>query len=734
MWRAAAILVALAAVAAAWWFFTGGDGFPLGSSGEPSTSAPEATTTVSGGTLAGYADPAVCAQCHQNVWETYQHTGMARSFYRPTLEKMVEDFRKANTYYHPASDQHFTMIERDGKYFQRRHQIGPNGAEINVVEKEIHWVMGSGNHARTYLHQAPHGALIQLPLGWYSEKGGYWAMNPGYDQPGHEGFRREIGHDCMFCHNAYPAMEPGSDAYASLPVFPANLPEGIDCQRCHGPGLAHVEAARAKKPSLQEIRESVVNPANLSAERQMEVCMQCHLETNSRPLPYAIPRVEKGAFSYRPGEPLQNYILHFDRAGGTQDFEIAHAAYRLRMSACFAQSEALTCVTCHDPHHAKRGQEATAHYDQVCLSCHQQGKQAAITRRHPADSNCQSCHMPKRRTNDAVHVVMTDHWIQHRPPTRNLTAPVAENHTADPQGEVVFYHPKDLPESPDRDLYLGVAQVTEQSNLIAGIERLKQAIDRHAPPQAEFYYELAQAYRNAGQLDAAVAMFEEALRRKPQFLPTLVRLGEAHTQRGDFAKAVDALEQAVRTPKPHPSVLAELSAVYLKANRLQDAEQTARRALAIDPDSPTANNILGMSLAALGNVSGADAAYREAIRIDPRHADAHYNRANLLAMQQQWNEAIWHYQRAIQASPDFAEAHYNLGATLGMHKKYREAAHHFRQAIRVNPEYYAAHLNLGNLEWMNGNRSAAREHFEKAAGSPDEAIRSAASRALGGSQ
>jgi hypothetical protein len=67
-------------------------------------------------------------------------------------------------------------------------------------------------------------------------------------------------------------------------IFPEKLPEGIDCQRCHGPGRAHVEAVSAHV-SLQAIQAAIVNPAKLNRDRQMEVCMQCHLETSSRHMP-----------------------------------------------------------------------------------------------------------------------------------------------------------------------------------------------------------------------------------------------------------------------------------------------------------------------------------------------------------------------------------------------------------------------------------------------------------------
>ena len=96
------------------------------------------------------------------------------------------------------------MYRKDGKYFQRRHQIGFDGRETNVVEKEVHFVMGSGAHTRTYLNQTSGGTLLQLPVAWYAENGGYWAMNPGYDRPDHQDFRRKITPECMFCHNSYP--------------------------------------------------------------------------------------------------------------------------------------------------------------------------------------------------------------------------------------------------------------------------------------------------------------------------------------------------------------------------------------------------------------------------------------------------------------------------------------------------------------------------------------------------
>ena len=65
-------------------------------------------------------------------------------------------------------------------------------------------VVGSGNHARTFLHSSADGRLVQLPVSWYAERGGYWAMSPGYDRAAHMDFRRVVDTGCMSCHNGYP--------------------------------------------------------------------------------------------------------------------------------------------------------------------------------------------------------------------------------------------------------------------------------------------------------------------------------------------------------------------------------------------------------------------------------------------------------------------------------------------------------------------------------------------------
>jgi len=224
----------------------------------------------------------------------------------------------------------------------QRETVDPGDGSSTLYAQSIDYVVGSGNHAHTYLHRTADNKLIELPVSWYSELGGYWAMSPGYDRASQMDFRRPIGKDCMFCHNGYPATDPVAANTTDGAVFQAQLPEGIDCQRCHGPGAAHVRAAKSWHAKPEEVAASILNPADLPRERQLDVCRQCHLETTSLALPNAIRRYNRGAYSFRPGESLTDFQIYFDHKVGTgfeDRLEVAHQAYRLEKSKCFLKSQ-----------------------------------------------------------------------------------------------------------------------------------------------------------------------------------------------------------------------------------------------------------------------------------------------------------------------------------------------------------------------------------------------------------
>jgi tetratricopeptide (TPR) repeat protein len=695
-----------------------------------------------------YVDSSACAPCHDEIARTYSLTGMARGFSRVrpgVVASAAQDFSPAAgaRVYHKPSDRYYTMFQRNGTLYQRRHQIGFDGKETNVLEVAADYVVGSGNHARTFLHRNADGRLVQLPVSWYAGEGqaaggeghGFWAMSPGYDKPAHLDFRRVIDAGCMACHNGYPRAPVKDDLEG--PRFAGALPEGIDCQRCHGPGRAHIEAINTR--DLEAARRAIVNPAKLDRERQLETCMQCHLESTSSPLPFQIRRAEHPPFSYAPGKPLSDYFIHFDHAAGAghdDKFEIASGAYRLRKSACFLRSQ-MTCGTCHDPHDIPRGAAATQHYVTVCKTCHAGVHTTETASPKRSDGGCIGCHMPKRRAEDAVHVVVTDHYIQRQKPRRDLLAKRTEAENArrgEYRGEVVLYYPPHLPATPDNDLYLAVAQVQQGSNVSAGIRRLQQAIETHRPTRADFYFELARAYSRIGDIDADIRWCREALRRDSGFVPALKELASAAAAKGDLAESSRALEQATALRPDDGNALADLGNVYLKLGRVEDAQRTLQRALALEATTPQANNTMGLTVLRTGAAEVAEAYFREAIRLQPDLAEAHNNLGNLLAGRHAYAEARHHFEQAIRSDPNYIDAHHSYGVVLALTGARAEAIAALRAAIALAPDRPQVRVDLADVLAAVGRVNDAAREYEIAAQAADPDARAAAQaglRALG---
>ncbi len=642
---------------------------------------------------------------------------MAQSFARlPVSNTPAADFPLDGFFDHKASAGRFSMLRRDGKAYLRREQLAAAGQAIDVVEKAVDYVIGSGNHVRSFLHRTDRNTLIELPLAWYSEGGGYWAMNPGFDQPDHWGFRREITYDCMFCHNGYPSASI-VDAAGTETVFPESLPEGIDCQRCHGPGRRHAELAGTPGSALTEIRDAIVNPARLSPDRQLEVCMQCHLETTSAPLPNSIRRYDRAPFSYVTGQPLEEFRLYFDHepATGQDDkFEIVSAAYRLRQSACFRESNgALLCTTCHDPHRQTEPDSFAA----ACKTCHQSELASLVASgAHPDAAPCADCHMPKRRTDDVVHAVMTDHRIQRPSPSRNLTAPKPERTAAEAgsyRGAVVPYYPQPWLQTPEGELYLAVAQTQDGSNRAQGIAQLQAAIARYRPTQSQFYVELADAFSAGAETDKALPYYREAVRRQPS-ASNLRKLAAALRSLNRAQEAAEAVMKGLTADPADYASWHELGLIRMAQERDSDAVSAFEKALALNPDLPETQNNLGAVWLRRGNVGRAESAFRAAIRADPSYANAYANLGNLLATAGDPKQAEDDFKTALRLRPDDDVARYNYATALVRASRLEEAKEQLLLAAATNPDRAEVHVLLGDLLRAEGQSAPALEHYREA--------------------
>ena len=533
---------------------------------------------------ARYIDTAGCAQCHSDIVNAFAQTGMGRSFSpAPPV---------AGRLYHAASDRYYEI--GGGKL--TRYQIGPLGQQVNRTEKSVDYVIGSGNHAKTFVHRNPDGSLTELPVSWYSDRGGQLAMSPGYDRPDHDDFRRPVPEDCLFCHNAYPRPD---NPY----------PAGIDCQRCHGPAGDH---------------KTLVNPAKLSRERQMDVCEQCHLEPTSLPPPSVVRRSDRKPFSFKPGDKLTDYAVYFE-AGIGDRFEVAHQGYRLRKSACFLKS-GMTCTTCHDPHR----NQPVSHYIDVCKSCH--------TDAHRASENCLNCHMWKRRTDDAPQVVMTDHYIQRRKPASFSSGTATTS--------VPYFD-----EDPGPQYYRKGMEASKNGDRAAAIGWFEKAMQAGDSP-AESRRELGAALLLSGNIAGSI----QELEKLPDDPVSLTNLGNAYLQSG---RVDDAKRVLARAPE-QPDANNLLGLVFLKTGDTASAEAAFRRALNLQPELAEANNNLGTLLAGRSAYAEAVWYFGKAVASSPRNAEFRHSYGLALALTHDYGKARVQLEEALRLAPGSAEIRSDL--------------------------------------------------------------------------
>lgn len=599
--------------------------------------------TASSGAAAGYVPDALCAECHADKTESFAKVGMGKSFYRPSKDKVIERFDD-NPFYHAPSQRYYRMSRSGDDYLFRRWRLSESGAETDFFEAKVDWILGSGHHSRIYLVQSPNGAMIQLPLAWYAQDGGFWEMAPGYEFENHPGLTRAVPKRCMSCHNAFPDVPEGSDRIGMPDIFPVDLPEGIGCQRCHGPGAEHAALAISGSGTVPDIRRAIVHPGKLPFEQTYGICYGCHMQPS---VAIASPLVPgRGAYSFRPGELLETYKTVMDVTDSDLDkndrFDINHHPYRLEQSTCFTASadrgkERLGCLSCHDPHVKVKPEDRAQHYRTACLSCHatDAAGQPVMSgaNMHPeitVNDDCTVCHMPLRRTRDVIHVKMTDHKIsrdpgdlaelitpiEKRPPNLTEVFPMIKR---DPPGQYelvqtlrsVLSHPGTPPEWATDGLGSALVQagVTEPG---PWIELSRSLMQRNAPADARF-----------------AAM--RALSSDPDNPRALSLLATADFRLGDAARAVGNLQSASQIWPENVEIAYNLGVVLRATGDLAAALATARNAVELDPMHWPSYRLIGDISVELDSEADAIDAYLKALSIQP---DAARIRAPLIELLQ----------------------------------------------------------------------------------------------------
>jgi len=392
----------------------------------------------------------------------------------------------------------------------------------------IDYFIGSNAAGRSFLREW-NGYLFELPVTWYAQKK-TWDASPGYEREPYVRLNRAVEPGCLLCHSSQVRPVLGTQNRYGDPPF---LENGVSCERCHGPGSEH-----ARNPG----KNRMINPAQLDVERRESVCSQCHLSGEAR-----IERPGRRFAQFQAGDLLSDYATYFVWRGGRKDLKATSHVEKLAASACrTASGGTLSCLTCHDPH------TNADHTQAACITCHAQA--------HRQQETCVTCHMPKTRSSDAGHGVLTDHGI---PRSAKPPAPAVSS-------ELIPF----LGVADDRALGLAYAEL--------GDKRAREHLQRAGPSDWPVRLRLAVLETNPSR---AVTLYESVLKEKPGETAALVNLGALYASAGRTEEAAALWERALAANPAIEEAVLNLSRIRPPAA----ATILLKGYLELNPASPAAH-------------------------------------------------------------------------------------------------------------------------------------------------
>jgi len=200
-----------------------------------------------------YVGMNTCKSCHANIHETFVETGMGRSFDHASRAKSDATFGDHALVYDEQSDFYYYPYFNKDQFYIKEFRL-ENGDTTHQRTEKINYIIGSGQHTNSHILEV-NGYYFQAPITYYTQEG-KWDMAPGFREKKNERFSRLLTSECFTCHNHYPKPIEGS-----LNKF-SDMPTGIECERCHGPGEVHVREKLAGEivDTAQFIDYSIVNP------------------------------------------------------------------------------------------------------------------------------------------------------------------------------------------------------------------------------------------------------------------------------------------------------------------------------------------------------------------------------------------------------------------------------------------------------------------------------------------
>jgi TolB-like protein/Tfp pilus assembly protein PilF len=197
--------------------------------------------------------------------------------------------------------------------------------------------------------------------------------------------------------------------------------------------------------------------------------------------------------------------------------------------------------------------------------------------------------------------------------------------------------------------------------------------------------------RSGDNIPKAIAFYEQAIARDPNYAPAYAGLAEAY-----------AILPAYTATAPGDAN-SKAKTAALKALQLDDKLAEAHTALAL--------------LLCIGDLdmAGSISEFERAIALNPNDPTAHhwYGNGPLMVLGR-FDDAIAEGKRAIELDPFSPVINADLGQNLYNARRYDEAIAQLRKTLEIDPTFYYAHFHLGIALQLKGDVPAAIAAYTKA--------------------
>ncbi|XP_057871248.1 probable UDP-N-acetylglucosamine--peptide N-acetylglucosaminyltransferase SEC isoform X1 [Cryptomeria japonica] len=266
----------------------------------------------------------------------------------------------------------------------------------------------------------------------------------------------------------------------------------------------------------------------------------------------------------------------------------------------------------------------------------------------------------------------------------------------------------------DEDMLLALAHQKYKAGSYAQALEHSNAVYDKNPQRTDNLLLLGAIYYQLHDFDMCIAKNEEAIRIDPQFAECFGNMANAWKEKGNIDLAIQLYLIAIELRPNFCDAWSNLASAYMRKGRLSEAAECCRQALHLNPRLVDAHSNLGNLLKAQGLTQHAYLCYMEALRIQPTFAIAWSNLAGLFMEAGDYTKALAYYKEAIKLKPNFADAHLNQGNVLKAMGRPQEAILCYKRAIQIRPDYAIAYGNLASVYYEQGELESAIMHYRQA--------------------